>query len=221
MTKRKLQHFEELKTFQRVFQYPYYRLREIPGLKGNWNKNVFNRVAPIVLELGCGRGEYTIGLSKNDPTKNYIGLDIKGARLWRGAKTANEEDLLHVAFLRTSIELIHHFFEHGEIDEIWLTFPDPQPPLVRERKRLTHHRFLTVYQQLLKPGGILHLKTDDEQFYNFSIETLKKFKGELIYQTTNLYLDAPHGFDLSIQTTYELKFLAKEKNIFYLKFKFQ
>ena len=220
MTKRKLQRFEELKTLQRVYQYPYFRLSEIPGLKGNWNKTVFNRQAPIVLELGCGRGEYTIGLSKNDDSKNYIGLDIKGARLWRGAKTANEEQLLHVAFLRTSIEHLHEFFTVGELTEIWLTFPDPQPPLVREKKRLTHYRFLTAYKELLKPGGLLHLKTDDKQFFEYSIESLKSFKGDLIFQTNDLYSQPPPGFDLEIQTTYELKFLADNKKIHFLTFCF-
>ena len=140
---------------QRVFEYPFFRLDDIPDLKGKWNENVFKRQAPIVLELGCGRGEYTIGLSKNDDTKNYIGLDIKGARLWRGAKTANEENLLHVSFLRTSIEHINHFFSAGELSEIWITFPDPQPPLVREKKRLTHKRFLDYYKTILRRGGLV------------------------------------------------------------------
>ena len=220
MTKRKLEHFEELKTMERVYEYPFFRLAEIPDLKGNWNNNVFKREAPIVLELGCGRGEYTIGLSKNDTTRNYIGLDIKGARLWRGAKTANEEELLHVGFLRTSIELLQHFFSVGELSEIWLTFPDPQAPLVRAKKRLTHSRFLRIYEELLKPGGLLHLKTDDQLFFEYSIDSLKNSNGRLLFQTFDLYLDAPDGFDLSIKTTYEQKFLTENKKICYLIFQF-
>ena len=221
MTKRKLQRFEELKTLQRVYQYPFFRLSEIPNLKGNWNSTVFNREAPIVLELGCGRGEYTIGLSKNDPSKNYIGLDIKGARLWRGAKTANEESLLHVAFLRTSIEHLQEFFSPGELSEIWLTFPDPQPPLVREKKRLTYHRFLAFYKTLLKPGGLLHLKTDDRPFFDYSIESLKQFNGKEVFKTDDLYSHPPAGFDLEIQTTYELKYLTEKKKILYFIFSFE
>ena len=220
VTKHKLAHFEELKSMERVFEYPFFRLAEIPDLKGNWNKNVFKRDAPIVLELGCGRGEYTIGLSKSDASRNYIGLDIKGARLWRGAKTANEENLLHVAFLRTSIELLPHFFSAGELSEIWLTFPDPQSPLVRTRKRLTHHRFLHIYEELLKPGGLLHLKTDDQPFFEYSIDSLKALNGHLHYQTFDLYLDAPDGFDLSIKTTYEQKFLSANKKICYFIFSY-
>ena len=221
VTKRKLQRFEELKSMQRVFQYPYFRLEEIPDLKGKWNENVFKRHAPIVLELGCGRGEYTIGLSRNDVSKNYVGLDIKGARLWRGAKTANDENLLHVSFIRTTIEHLHHFFSENELSEIWITFPDPQPPLVREKKRLTHQRFLKSYETILKPGGLLHLKTDDLPFFQYSIESLNSFKGKVLFKTEDLYNYPPEGFDLSIKTTYELIFLAKQKKICYLVFEFE
>ncbi len=220
MTKHKLQRFEEMKSFDRLFQYPHSRLHELPPLKGNWNKDVFRRKAPIVVELGCGRGEYTIALSKNHPEKNYIGIDIKGARLWRGAKTGHEENLQHVAFVRTSIECLNSFFDRGELDEIWITFPDPQPTLQREKRRLTHPDFLVGYQQLLKPGGLLHLKTDSSFFYNYTLETLASFPGKLITATEDLYTSPPAGFDLDIQTTYEMKFLRQGMKISFLSFSF-
>jgi tRNA (guanine-N7-)-methyltransferase len=220
VTKHKLQRFEDLKTFDRVYQFPKKMLDELPPLKGNWNKEVFKRDAPIVLELGCGRGEYTIGLSKNDPSKNYIGVDIKGARLWRGAKTSHEEQLTHVAFIRTTIEFIYHFFSPHELSEIWITFPDPQPGLQREKRRLTHPNFLGMYQRLLKSGGVLHLKTDSDSFFEYTNEMLQSYEGELLFSTADLYASPPPGFDLGIKTTYEQKFLSKGMKISFLSFRF-
>lgn len=220
MTKRKLQRFEDLKTFDRVFQYPREILNEFPPLQGKWNSVVFKRDAPIVVELGCGRGEYTIGLSKNDPSKNYIGVDIKGARLWRGAKTSHDENLTHVAFIRTAIEFIYRFFETGELSEIWITFPDPQAGLQREKRRLTHPNFLHMYQKLLKKGGLLHLKTDNTPFFEYSVETLASYGGKIEVSTDDLYNNPPEGFDLEIQTTYEKIFLKEGKNISFLSYRF-
>ncbi len=219
MTKRKLQRFAELETMQRVFQYPYSKLDHVPDLKGNWNKDVFKRDAPLIVELGCGRGEYTVGLAERYPDKNYIGVDIKGARLWRGAKTANEENMLHVAFLRTNIQLIPYFFAPQEIDEIWLTFPDPQPTDAREERRLTNPKFLNIYQQFLKPGGTLHLKTDSTFLFDYTLSMLKNIRGEFIHQTTDLYAHPEVGFDLSIKTTYEKIFTDKGFKISYLAFR--
>jgi tRNA (guanine-N7-)-methyltransferase len=220
VTKHKLQRFEDLKTFDRVFQYPRELIRDFPPIQGKWNEKVFKREAPIVVELGCGRGEYTIGLAKNDPMKNYIGVDIKGARLWRGAKTSHEENLTHVAFLRTAIEFIYHFFEPGELSEIWITFPDPQPGLPREKRRLVHPQFLSIYQKLLRKGGMLHLKTDDTPFFEYAKTTLGSIQGDFLFETDDLYLNPPPGFDLEIQTTYEKIFRSKGKNISFLSFRF-
>lgn len=219
MTKRKLQRFAELETMQRVFQYPYSNLDYNHNLKGNWNKDIFKRDAPLVIELGCGRGEYTVGLATRYPDRNYVGVDIKGARLWRGAKTANEDNMLHVAFLRTNIQLIPHFFAANEADEIWLTFPDPQPTDAREPRRLTNPKFLDIYQQLLKAGGILHLKTDSTFLFDYTLNNLKQYKGEIIHQTTDLYAHPEVGFDLSIKTTYEKIFSDKGFKICYLAFR--
>jgi len=218
--KDKLKRFEELKTFERVFQFPRKLLHELPPLKGQWNKSVFKREAPIIIELGCGRGEYTIGLSKQDPSKNYIGLDIKGARLWRGAKTSHEEQLTHVAFLRTSVELLPQFFEEGELDEIWITFPDPQPGLQRERRRLTHPDLLKIYRSLLGKNGILHLKTDSSSLFEYSLEVIPQEPGELLISTNDLYNNPPPGFNLDIKTTYEMKFLSQGMKINYLVYRF-
>ena len=168
---------------------------------------------------GCGRGEYTIGLATHYADKNYVGVDIKGARLWRGAKTANDDDMLHVAFLRTSIELIPHFFSPHEVDEIWLTFPDPQPTDAREARRLTNLKFLNLYSQLLKPGGVLHLKTDSLFLFEYTLEMLLQSKGDLIFETTDLYAHPEVGFDLSIKTTYEKIFTDKGFKICYLAFR--
>jgi tRNA (guanine-N7-)-methyltransferase len=220
VTKHKLQRFEDLKKFERVFQYPHAQLHEAPPLKGNWNKNVFQRDKPIVIEIGCGRGEYTVGLSYSYPEKNYIGIDIKGARLWRGAKTGHEENLKHVAFLRTSAECIDHFFDTGELAEIWITFPDPQPTLQREKRRLTHPMMLDIYQNLLQPCGLLHLKTDNSQFFSYSLEMLNNYNGQLISYSENVYSDCPPAFDLTIQTTYEKKFLKTGSRICYLTYRF-
>jgi len=219
LTKRKLQRFAELETMQRVFQYTYRTIANIPDLKGKWNKNVFNKEAPLIVELGCGRGEYTIGLATNYPERNYIGIDIKGARLWKGAKTANDANMLHVAFLRTSIELIPYFFAPHEVDEIWLTFPDPQPTDNREPRRLTNQKFLNSYFQLLKPGGILHLKTDSTFLFDYTLEMLKNYNGEYLQQTTDLYSGTDVGFDLNIKTTYEKIFADKGFKIHYLAFR--
>ena len=219
MTKRKLQRFAELEIMKRVFQYPYSNVADQHNLKGNWNKNVFMREAPLIVELGCGRGEYTVGLAARYPQNNYVGVDIKGARLWRGAKTANDDDMKHVAFLRTNVELTPHFFEPHEIDEIWLTFPDPQPSDAREVRRLTNHKFLITYFELLKPGGILHLKTDSTFLFDYTLDNLSRFKGEFIQQTSDLYSQQEVGFDLSIKTTYEKLFSDQGFKICYLAFR--
>jgi tRNA (guanine-N7-)-methyltransferase len=220
MAKHKLQRFEELKSMERVFQFPYPLVHTEHGLKGAWRDKVFHNSNPLVLELGCGRGEYTVGLSRTYPDINFIGIDIKGARLWRGGKTINEEKILNAAFLRVHIEWLPEFFDAEEVNEIWITFPDPQPQMTRENRRLTNPKFLKIYRSILKTGGVLHLKTDSSGLFEYTLEQLAGEKGILELVTRDLYADRPDGFDLSIQTTYEQIFLAKGKKINYLQFRF-
>ena len=172
MGKNKLQKFAEMETYSNVFQYPFARLQADGGFygKGKWHE-FFGNCNPIVLELGCGKGEYTVGLAKIFPDKNFIGIDIKGARMWTGAKESNIEGLKNVAFLRTDIELITEFFATDEVAEIWITFPDPQ--MKKVRKRLTSTRFMALYQQILKPQGIVHLKTDSPFLYAYTTLMVK------------------------------------------------
>lgn len=163
----KLQKFAELNSFENTFAFHHDILEEGFPKKGKWHSEVFKNNNPIVVELGCGRGEYTIGLSKNDTTKNYIGVDVKGNRIWTGAKFALENKMNHVAFLRTRIDFIDYCFAENEVSEIWITFPDPQPKKNQARKRLTNpDYFLNRYKRILKPGGIVHLKTDNTFFMN-------------------------------------------------------
>lgn len=211
--KDKLKRFAELETFTNVFQLN-------PVHKGVWNENYFKNSNPIVLELGCGRGEYTVSLAKFFPQKNFIGIDIKGARIWRGAKTGMEENISNMAFLRIEIEQLEEHFGQGEVDEIWITFPDPQPQISRERKRLTYNRFLEMYKKVLKPDGIVHLKTDNDGLYEYTLEKTKELKLNVIKHTSDLYKEEWLDDVLSIQTTYEKIYRDKGKNINYIQFKF-
>lgn len=224
--KRKLEHFAEMKTFPHVFEPSLEEVFHKPyKFKGNWRKEVFKNNKPLVLELGCGKGEYSVGMARKFPDKNFIGIDIKGARMWRGAKTSFEEKLANVAFLRTRIEFIESCFASNEVDEIWITFPDPQMKDRREKKRLTGPLFIERYRQFLKPDGIVHLKTDSEFFYEFSVEQTKINQYEVLESTADLYGEKIASFDtdtqeiLSIKTHYEGIFTEKGHKIHYLKFK--
>src|SRR5574341_2560269 len=166
MTVKKLQRFAELSTFSNTFQNP-------AGMKGNWNKLYFKNDHPIILELACGKGEYTLELAKRFSGRNFIGVDLKGARLWRGAKTALEQNLTNVAFLRIPIEKITEYFAQNDVEEIWITFPDPFPRKGKAKKRLTSPRFLNLYRQILRPWGLVHLKTDDLNLFEYTREILK------------------------------------------------
>ena len=219
MGKNKLARWTELGSYDNVIQ-P--EIGEVAGkdhpIKGRWNQELFKNKNPIVLELGCGKGEYTVGLANSFPDNNYIGIDIKGARMWRGAKTAYEQNLPNVAFLRTRIEFINSFFSADEIDEIWITFPDPHPGGRNSNKRLTSPWFLNSYRHFLKDKGLIHLKTDNKEFYEFTIKVLSYNNLETILSTNDLYSEKIENI-LSIRTHYEKIFLDAGLKINYLTFR--
>lgn len=219
MGKNKLARFAENETFANLFQLTYEQVtKEGFALKGKWNKEFFKNDNPIVLELGCGKGEYTVGLAKKYPNKNFIGIDIKGARLWRGCKTSNEDKMTNVAFVRTHIQMIESYFAQNEVSEIWITFPDPQ--LKKPNKRLTCERFLKLYKNILKQEGIVHLKTDSQELYEFTKdEVLIPTKREILYNTNDLYNSDFKEDVIEIQTFYETMYLKIGKPITYLKFR--
>ena len=188
-------------------------------LKGKWNTDFFRNDAPIVVELGCGKGEYTVGLAEQMPEKNYIGIDIKGARMWRGLKTAHEAGFRHVAFIRSHIEQIGHLFGPGEIDELWITFPDPQPKPSKARKRLTSPPFLQRYHHVLKEDHLIHLKTDDTGLFEYTLEVIAAGNHQLLYHTFDLYKAGLKEAAAEIQTFYEKIWLEKGKPICYIRFR--
>ncbi len=217
--KNKLQRFAENLTFPHLFQYSYEKVIKGFPLKGKWNSDFFKNPNPIVLELGCGKGEYTVGLARKFPQKNFIGVDVKGARLWRGLKTSHEEGMKNVAFIRARIELIEYFFGKEEVDEIWLTFPDPQIKESREKKRLTSPLFLNRYKTFLKPGGRLHLKTDALLLYDYTLEILLQNGFEIEYAHEDIYRSDLNNEVVQIQTFYERKWLEFNTPIRYIKAK--
>ncbi len=215
MGKDKLRRFAEIDTFSNVLQ-----LDAGKPFKGKWSQDFFTNDQPLVLELACGKGEYTVNLATLFPAKNFIGIDYKGNRIWRGAKTALEDGVNNVGFLRIQIETLIDYFAPGEIDEIWITFPDPQPQISREKKRLTSPRFLTMYNQLLKPGGYVNLKTDNDGLHAYTAEKITELALNLHIKTEDLYHSDFADEVLSIKTYYEKKYLKVNKNINYLKFSF-
>ena len=218
MGKNKLAKFADMEEFPHVFQVSSHALREGQQfeMKGQWNKQFFKNDNPIVLELGCGKGEYTVGLAQLFPDKNFIGVDIKGARLWTGAKDALAKDLHNVAFLRTNIEMIHHFFSADEVSEIWLTFPDPQ--MKKTTKRLTATNFINSYRQFLKPGGLVHLKTDSNFMFTYTCEMVKANNFAVNFSSDDLYASNLVDPILSIKTYYEQQWLARGLTIKYIQF---
>ncbi len=220
-SKNKLKRFKENETFKNVFQPSRQELVEgIYELKGNWNSSVFKNNNPLVLELGCGKGEYSVALAKKFPKKNFIGIDIKGARFWRGAKTAIEENIPNVAFLRTQIELIDSSFAENEVDEIWITFPDPQIKYKRTKHRMTNQEFLKRYKKILKPDGHVNLKTDSEFMHGYTLGLLHGEGHEIIYANHDVYKNEGSPEEVtSIQTFYEEQYLEQNKPITYIRFK--
>lgn len=219
MGKNKLRKFSENLSFSNLFQPPVSEIWNAAfPLKGQWHSSYFKNGNPIVLEVGCGKGEYTVNLARRFPGKNFIGIDIKGARLWTGAKTAFEEAMPNVAFIRTRIEFIRSFFAPGEVSEIWITFPDPQPRPSKALKRLSSSRFLGYYQQFLQPNGLVHLKTDSQGLFEYT-RVLVEQNGLRVHAcTSNLYGSGAADPILEIKTFYENQFLAMGKPITYLKF---
>ena len=222
MGKGKLAKFADLETYGNVFQYPYAVIEDVPfDMKGHWREEYFHNERPIVLELGCGKGEYTVELARLYPQMNFIGVDIKGARLWTGATQALREGLKNVAFLRTNIEVIDRFFSAGEVEEIWLTFSDPQ--MKNPRKRLTSTFFLERYRRFLVDGGIIHLKTDSNFLFTYTTLMAEHNALPMLFRTDDLYhtegIDPDTQKILSIQTYYESMWIERGLNIKYMKFR--
>jgi tRNA (guanine-N7-)-methyltransferase len=210
MAQKKLKRFGEIKIFSNVLEYP-------ENMAGNWDA-FFKNTNPVILELACGKGEYTTGLAQLYPQKNFIGVDIKGNRLWAGAKFSIDNNLTNVAFLRTQIHKINTYFTVNEIKEIWITFPDPQLRISKAKKRLVHPGFLRLYQKILQPGGKIHLKTDSPELYNFTKTVIELYKLVLITDIDDVHKDEKVSRELSIKTHYESLDIAKSKRVFYVCF---
>ncbi len=220
-SKNKQKRFKENETFSNLLQPDRQTLLDDNfELKGKWHKDFFKNDNPIVLELGCGKGEYSLGLAERYPEKNFIGIDIKGARIWRGAKTALEKEMKNVGFIRMQIELLDKAFAEGEVSEIWITFPDPQIKYKRLKHRLTNPNFLELYKKIMEKNGILHLKTDSEYLHGYTLGLLQGLGHEILYAHHDIYknTEAPEILT-NIQTFYEKQFLEINKPITYIKFK--
>ena len=219
MAKNKLKRFADMASYPNVIDAKFEDVFHSDfRLKGRWSEDVFGNNRPLVLELGCGKGEYSVALARKYPEKNFIGVDIKGSRMWVGATDALQNHLTNVAFLRTRIEFIRSSFAPGEVSEIWITFPDPQPQKSRTNKRLTSARFLQSYREILQPGGIIHLKTDSQFLYEYTCKIVELNDLHIISNTGDLYHSGFADDILSVQTYYEKMFMEKGFTIKYLKF---
>jgi tRNA (guanine-N7-)-methyltransferase len=220
-SKNKLKRFKENETFTNVFQPSREEVTQgdFP-LRGKWNEDFFKNTNSLVLELGCGKGEYSVGLAEKNPDKNFVGIDIKGARFWRGAKTAIESGLNNVAFVRTQIELIQGIFADGEVNEIWITFPDPQIKYKRTKHRMTNPEFLKLYKKILTNDGIVNLKTDSEFMHGYTLGILQGAGHEILYSNHDVYINEGSPEEVTgIQTFYEKQYLEVNKPITYIRFK--
>jgi len=217
VSKKKLIHFQENLAFPHLFQPRYMDLQTHFDLRSKWHDGFFGNQNPIVVELGCGKGEYTVGLAARYPEKNFIGIDLKGARLWRGCKLVEEQKLKNAAFIRTRVDHLEKLFGPHEVSEIWITFPDPQPG--KARKRLTSPFFLDKYSKILADTGIIHLKTDEPDFFSYSQEIIRDAKHHLLFATEDLYHSGLNEDVNSIQTYYEKMWLEAGKQICYMKFR--
>lgn len=207
MVRKKLQHFAEMKEWAHVIEPKWGEPSKLPGTWGN----------KVILELGCGKGHYTLGLARLDPEVTVVGIDIKGARMWHGASIAEEENIKNARFLRTKIEELANYFEEGEVDEIWVTFPDPHPRKGRARRRLTSPRFLSIYKRLLRPGGKLHLKTDDPSLFDYSLETVQEENWKLEESISDVHGTDADAVLKDIRTHYEERFIKDGRKIHYLR----
>jgi len=217
VSKGKLEKFAEMETFNNVLQPGFEEVfKKDYSLKGKWNSEFFKNSNPITIELGCGKGEYTIGLAQRYPDRNFIGVDIKGARIWKGAKFANKNNLKNVGFIRSRIEMINSFFAENEVEEIWITFPDPQ--LKKQKKRLTSSRFLKHYREFIKPGSPIHLKTDNGVLYNYTLSVAKLNNFKIEAATNDLYNSELNNEILSIKTYYENSWLEQNLTSHYICF---
>jgi tRNA (guanine-N7-)-methyltransferase len=210
MGQKKLVRFEELKSFPNVLEFP-------ENMAGNWKEH-FKNTNPVTLELACGKGEYAVGLAQLHPTRNFIGIDLKGNRIWVGAKKALKENITNVAFLRIQIEQVNTYFDTNEVTEIWITFPDPQLRISKARKRLTHPKFLRLYNQLLVPGGFIHLKTDSPVLYRFTKKVIDLYGCKLYEDSDDIYKEEEIADELKIKTHYESLDIAKSNRIHHLCF---
>ena len=208
-----------MESYPHVFQAEIEELRQGYPMKGKWKQNFFKNDNPLIVELGCGMGEYTVGMAENDPNKNYIGIDIKGARMWQGATQSLEKKLSNVAFLRIRIEFIEHCFNKNEVDEIWITFPDPQIKKRRAKKRLTHPNFLKKYKNIMRDNGLIHLKTDSQFLHGFTLGVIVSQGYEIEETTNDLYSSYLEKECMGITTHYEKIYLEKGIPITYLRFR--
>ncbi len=221
MTVNKLERFAQIAGYNHVLEYTDYQQKGAEKPAGRWNEEVFGNNHPITLELGCGTGAYTLELARRYPKRNYIGIDIKGARLWKGAKRAKTEGLKNVRFMRIFIDHLDEYFAKNEVDDIWITFSDPYPRAGDRNKRLTAGKFLSQYQQVLKPEHPVHFKTDDTPFFKYTCRSVKRNDGQIIEKVDNIYSERPEDELLTIKTDYEKRHLEQGKTISYLKFSFK
>jgi tRNA (guanine-N7-)-methyltransferase len=218
MSKGKLEKFEEVTAFENTLELTDFQKDHSLKPKGRWNKDIFQNDNPIVFELACGKGTYTLELARRNPHKNFIGVDIKGDRIWKGAKQALEEDLGNVRFLRIYIDHLDEYFAYGEVDEAWITFPDPYPRRPDRSKRLTSSKFLNIYQKVFVPGAQIHLKTDSNNLFEFSKTSVSQFGCNIQEVVSDIYTQRPDSELLTIQTHYEKRWLEVGKAIKYLRF---
>lgn len=218
MGKNKLQRFKEVKAFENVLELTEFQDDDSVKPKGRWHSDIFRNDHPITLELACGKGHYTLELARRNPQKNYVGVDIKGARIWKGAKRALGEKLHNVRFLRIYIDHLYEYFAPSEVAEIWITFPDPYPKFSDRNKRLSAAKFLAIYQQVLDPNGMIHFKTDNTKLFDYTLETIEKHHCKIQEIVTDIYADRPDSEILTIKTDYEKRHLSKGKKIKYVCF---
>ncbi|MBO4774058.1 MAG: tRNA (guanosine(46)-N7)-methyltransferase TrmB [Bacteroidales bacterium] len=220
MSRSKLEKFAENRTFPNFFQWEWegFSPEAHFPMRGHWHELFFRNDHPIVLELACGRGEYTVGMAERDPQRNFMGVDRKGARMWKGCKYSVVNNMPNVAFLRTQIQYLPCYFAEGEVQEIWITFPDPQPRNCKENKRLTSEYHLSVYKRVLAPDGTVHLKTDSDFFLDFTLETLQRLQLPVLCLQRDIYRNGMPDSRLEIKTYYESMWLEQGKAIHYLKF---